>query len=64
MRGQVEGHDVDEHEEGAGDQQVDHVEDRPPLYDHLVNKAQFKESPLHVLDINNIFFQNMVRYLS
>lgn len=39
VRREVEGQDVNEHEEGAGDQQVDHVEDRPPLYDHLGNKV-------------------------
>ncbi len=42
--GQVEGQDVDEHEEGAGDQQVDHVEHWPSLYDHLANKSEFEES--------------------
>ena len=36
---QVEGQDVDEHEEGAGDEQVDHVEDWTPLDDHLVWKT-------------------------
>lgn len=44
MGGQVEGHDVDEHKEGAGDQQIDHVEHRPSLYDHLVNKRRLKRS--------------------
>lgn len=38
MGGQVEGQEVDEHEEGAGDQKVYHVEDRPTFYDHLVKK--------------------------
>ena len=39
MGGQVEGQDVDEHEEGAGDEQVDHVEDWTPLDDHLESKT-------------------------
>lgn len=43
MGGQVEGQDVDDHEEGAGDQQVDHIENWLALYDHLV-KSQFEES--------------------
>lgn len=38
MGRQVEGHDVNEHEERAWDQKVDHVEHWAPLYDHLVNK--------------------------
>lgn len=38
MGRQVEGQDVNEHEERAWDQKVDHVEDWAPLYDHLVNK--------------------------
>lgn len=33
--GQVEGQDVNQHEEGAGDQQVDHIQRRTPLYHHL-----------------------------
>jgi len=38
MGRQVEGQDVNEHEEGARDQQVDHVEHWAALDDHLVNK--------------------------
>lgn len=36
---QVEGQDVDEHEERAGDQQIHHVEDWPTLDDHLTTKT-------------------------
>lgn len=32
---QVEGQDVDDHEEGAGDEEVDHIQDRPSLDYHL-----------------------------
>lgn len=38
MGRQVERQDVDKHEEGAGDQQVDHIEHWTPLYDHLENE--------------------------
>lgn len=42
--GQVERQDVDEHEEGARDQQVDHIEHWSPPYDHLVDKNQCEET--------------------
>ncbi len=32
---QVEGQDVNNHEEGAGDDQVHHIQYRPSLYHHL-----------------------------
>lgn len=35
MRRQVEGKDINDHEEGAGDYQVHHIQDRPSLYHHL-----------------------------
>lgn len=44
---EVEGQDVNEHEEGAGDQQVDHVEDRAPLYDHLEKEEECRNKILH-----------------
>lgn len=33
--GQVEAHDVHDHEEDAGQQQADHIEEGPPADDHL-----------------------------
>lgn len=38
--GQVEGQNVNEHKEGARDQQVDHVEHWAPPYDHLMDKRK------------------------
>lgn len=44
MGGQVEGQDVDEHEEGARNEQVNHIEHWSPLYDHLVNKQMVEDA--------------------
>ena len=48
---QVEGQDVDDHEERAGDQEVDHVQHGPSLNDHLDKENDRTNAP-HTLSVN------------